>query len=476
MQPLHVELVMKVDIQIKNFGKIRDAQIAVRPFTVIAGVNSSGKSFISRALYSLFNNINKDHFFLEVSESINSITDVLNYSSHLLVKSQPTSQLSNLHNDFSHIFQQASRYLQRYPDVGLLEQGYLYRNISLSLKSLDSIFESILSDTEEKKKYSEYNNAVKYIKHKVRALINSLSKYDAVMSSRLTSEIKDSLLENFQVRSVNDLKNSKYPNESTSFSISNLGFMSFDNDNLSSRFSVDGLLQYKNLRNVAFIESPMYWKLKSVLESRRETIEFRNNANFNKSEILTGVPQHFFDLVDLLEEKFKSNENDIPIDCFSQINEQLNGELDISESGDIVFKDNNSGKELGLHSTATGIANLGIVSLLIKKGIINKGSFLFIDEPESNLHPAWQGVMVETLYKLSLCGVNVVITTHSLDMMQRIENIISDSNESDDHFAINILNDSGLSIENEAPLFKKVAVIKEELGTPFYDSYIDSIW
>lgn len=467
---------MKVDIHIKNFGKIRDAQIAVRPFTVIAGVNSSGKSFISRALYSLFNNINKDHFFLEVSESISSITDVLNYSSHLLIRSQPTSHINNLNSDLHHIFQQASRYLHRYPDVGFFEQGYLYRNISISLKSLDRIFESILSETQDKKKYLDYNDTIVYTRHKVRRLINSLSKYDYVMSNRLSSEIKDSLLENFQVRGINDLKNSRYPNEETSFDISNLGHVIFENDSLSSRFSVDGLVEYKNLRNVAFIESPMYWKLKSVLESRRNDIEFRNNANFNKSEILTGVPQHFFDLVDLLEEKFKSNENDIPIDCFSQINEQLDGELDISESGDIVFKDNGSGKELGLHSTATGIANLGIISLLIKKGIINKGSFLFIDEPESNLHPAWQGVMVDTLYKLSLCGVNVVVTTHSLDMMQKIENIISNSHESDDHFAINILNDSGLSIENESPLFKKVAVIKEELGTPFYDSYIDSIW
>ncbi|TOJ78624.1 ATP-binding protein [Vibrio parahaemolyticus] len=468
---------MKVDIDVKNFGKVRNAKIAVRPFTVVAGVNSSGKSFISRALYSLFNNINKDHFYLEVSEGIKVISDVLHFSSHTLNKSSPTLQLSNLNKDLLYFFGEISRHLNRYSEVSFFEQGYLYRNISLAINSFSDILDAILKETEEKKKYTEYRNAIDYIRFKSKRLSLTLQKYDSVMSSRISSEIKDALLENFQVRNLHSLKNANYPDEKTSFKISNLGYLDFDNDNVTCQFSIDGLMEYKNLRNVAFIESPMYWKLKPVLEARRDDIEFKNNANhFKRSEILTGVPQHFFDLVDLLEEKLKSNENDIPIDCFSEINDHLNGELSISDTGNIVFTDHSNGKSIGLHSTATGIANLGIISLLIKKGIINKGSFLFIDEPESNLHPAWQGVMIDTLFNLSLCGVNVVITTHSMDMIQHIENIVSDYQDDTEHFAINILNNKGYSIEDEAHLNRKISLIKEELGTPFFNSYMGNIW
>ncbi|HBR4688327.1 TPA: AAA family ATPase, partial [Klebsiella pneumoniae] len=39
---------MKFDIDIKNFGKIKNAKVNIRPFTIIAGPNSSGKSFVTK--------------------------------------------------------------------------------------------------------------------------------------------------------------------------------------------------------------------------------------------------------------------------------------------------------------------------------------------------------------------------------------------------------------------------------------------
>lgn len=43
---------MKLDVVVSNFGKINKANIKIRPFTVIAGRNSSGKSFLTKSLYS----------------------------------------------------------------------------------------------------------------------------------------------------------------------------------------------------------------------------------------------------------------------------------------------------------------------------------------------------------------------------------------------------------------------------------------
>ena len=51
---------MKTDLHIQNFGKVKSADIHLRPFTVIVGPNSSGKSFITKALYSIFHSMNKD--------------------------------------------------------------------------------------------------------------------------------------------------------------------------------------------------------------------------------------------------------------------------------------------------------------------------------------------------------------------------------------------------------------------------------
>ena len=39
-----------IDVDIQNFGKIKQAKFQVKPFTVIAGKNASGKSFVTRGL------------------------------------------------------------------------------------------------------------------------------------------------------------------------------------------------------------------------------------------------------------------------------------------------------------------------------------------------------------------------------------------------------------------------------------------
>ena len=45
---------LHLDVEFRNLGKIQKANIQLRPFTVIAGCNASGKSFITKSLYSLF--------------------------------------------------------------------------------------------------------------------------------------------------------------------------------------------------------------------------------------------------------------------------------------------------------------------------------------------------------------------------------------------------------------------------------------
>ncbi len=102
-----------------------------------------------------------------------------------------------------------------------------------------------------------------------------------------------------------------------------------------------------------------------------------------------------------------------------------------------------------MNITATGVTNLGVIGLLLKKNVISKGSFVFIDEPEVNLHPAWQKIMIETLYQLSRMGINVVIATHSIDMIRYIENIMNDltgGRDLNEHFAINRLSNEGVSL------------------------------
>ncbi|SJM94785.1 conserved hypothetical protein [Crenothrix polyspora] len=62
-----------------------------------------------------------------------------------------------------------------------------------------------------------------------------------------------------------------------------------------------------------------------------------------------------------------------------------------------------------------------MIQALLKHNVITQGSFIFIDEPETNLHPDWQVKLMEVLLILADEGVNVVITTHSVDIIKTLE-------------------------------------------------------
>ena len=66
-----------IDVEIKNFGKIKQAKFQVKPFTVIAGKNASGKSFVTRGLYSVFRTLNKDHLSIELEEIVFDLLQVI---------------------------------------------------------------------------------------------------------------------------------------------------------------------------------------------------------------------------------------------------------------------------------------------------------------------------------------------------------------------------------------------------------------
>jgi len=46
-------------ISFRKFGSIKRAELEIKPFTVIAGENEAGKSFILRALYGILSSHHK---------------------------------------------------------------------------------------------------------------------------------------------------------------------------------------------------------------------------------------------------------------------------------------------------------------------------------------------------------------------------------------------------------------------------------
>ena len=63
--------------------------------------------------------------------------------------------------------------------------------------------------------------------------------------------------------------------------------------------------------------------------------------------------------------------------------------------------------------TAEGIKKLGILTTLIRNRTLGKGSILFLDEPETNLHPDYIVKLMTMLMDLSRAGIQIYLATHS---------------------------------------------------------------
>ena len=64
---------MKIDLKVKNLGRLKEAEFNIRPMTVITGQNETGKSFFTKSLYSNLNVINKNVYHESVNQTIGQI-------------------------------------------------------------------------------------------------------------------------------------------------------------------------------------------------------------------------------------------------------------------------------------------------------------------------------------------------------------------------------------------------------------------
>ena len=64
---------------------------------------------------------------------------------------------------------------------------------------------------------------------------------------------------------------------------------------------------------------------------------------------------------------------------------------------------------------------MGIVARLIKNRGIKPGTILFLDEPETNLHPRAISSLMSALFRLGQTGVQVYLATHSYFVLKELE-------------------------------------------------------
>ena len=470
---------MSFKLRIQNFGKLSDAEIRIRRFTVFAGPNNTGKSFVSKLLYSLFDAMNANHALVYLNTLLTPLRNNLSKLEGLgykdedpqlsvlndaiekmedLVKSCSVDNLEEIGERLSKIFGYASELRERYEN---LEQDFekrpLRRSSFLPPYMIEEVLRSIEASLNEIYKKTQEADAGQFVENGIRY------------------KISENMIQNFQVSNLSLLRAER--EKPFRVSIDGVGRFEFKESNLIA-FNIEptGFRQLQDYSQVIYLESPVYWKLKSALENLRISPRFLYTRGRKR---LTGVPGYFYDLARLLREgytaDFNFEESDRRLqEIYKKLTskEVVGGRLIISETGELSFQEGE--RSFPLNLTAMGVVNLGILALLIERNSLYEGAFLFIDEPEAHLHPSWQVKIAKTLLELSLLGVNVVIATHSADILKFLEVEVNKNPESKKIIALNHFSSGGVKDYGD-DFDLKMAAIMEELTEPFSKLYLEGL-
>ena len=461
---------MSFKLEIKNFGKLSDAKIDIGQFTVFAGPNNTGKSSVSKLLYSIFNGMNANHALVYFNTLTRSLRDELVGLRRLPREDEdfPLSILSARIDQMEKIIKSCS--IDNFEEI----EGRL-NEVTEHAEELTRIFASVKPEAKKQlRKFRVpsdlYEESLEEIESALDKLCKNIKETDSrkLLINGIRHSILRNLIQNFQVSSISSLRTQ--PKKSSEVYIEGIGEFRLKNGDFVdlNKIRVAGLEKLQHCSKVIYLESPVCWKLKLALERAEEFRYFYHPA---ESDRLTGVPGYFNDLARGLKAK-PTGET-----AFLQLYERLiskqvmGGKLEISDVGELRFQEN--GRSFPLSLAAMGIVNLGILALLVEYKIIAEDAFLFIDEPEAHLHPAWQTEIVETLFDLANSGVNVVIATHSVNILKFLEVKLKEDSKYEKLIALNHFSKDG--VKSYDSLNSKLAGIREELAHPFTRLYMEGL-
>lgn len=457
-------------VNIKNLGKLADATIRIGGLTVFAGPNNTGKSFVSKALYSVFGAMNENHLAAAVYRRLAPLSKAVGgnfFRMEVREEAESATPLGDLRDAVKNLGHVAdSVTMNDYTDEGRAIEEAM-PSLHESLDKINAAMRALPRGTQSPaEQYGEGidDGQLENIHSTARDLMEMRQWKPAdFVRSGLQEEIRHHLLQNFQTSRLSFLAGDT--RDKIELEIGGGVNVAIEKEEIQFHMPAGGLHLLQQYSRVLYLESPGLWKLRWPLENVGKMRAFRRAR-------ISGVPEYFYDMSSALR-GYPTDDPDFP-DVFAKLTKVLGGKLVVNEmDDDLLFRDS-KGRQYPLRLAAMSISNLGMLGLLIEKNLLDRNTFLFIDEPEAHLHPEWQVEMAEALFALAKGGVNVVLATHSVDIMKWIEVQVKENPDSAKIIALNHFSTDGVN-PDEGDFNKRLDDIEEELSAPFCQLYYEGL-
>jgi len=395
-------------IKLWNLGSIKEAEVDLRPLTVIIGPNNSNKTYIAYSIYGLWIN-HRDGLF---------------FSSEILEKIEFTNQADHW----------SLKIDRRFYDV--ISEIVQKSASEFSGIKLQSFFQDSSGKIFEKTKFS-IEISEDDIKTAIEKVLAHIIEYRQSLASFGIKKIE---------RSDNNNEILFYPEKEDKIdNYKDIVFLNFVANVV--KFSFSDILPLPAERN-AFINTYKMLanrRYKLLKENQRELLMQRRINQDRQLELLKEqgdirYPQPVEDFLDFLTDIELENKPD-PIaknkNDFQKLADQI--EKYIQNNNKTIFKKTKFGGreikvsvkrslEIDLYNASSSIKQLAPLLLYLRYRA-KSGDFLVIDEPEMNLHPESQVKLLESLAILVNLGVRILLTTHSPYLMAHLNNIVNGNHQ-----------------------------------------------
>ena len=359
-------------LNIKNLGRIKEADIKIDGITIIAGENNTGKTTVGKVLFSCFNSFNnlEKEIYLDRKLSIRK-------------------ELYNLYDLF-----------EKYETIN-------YRNLELLEYKLDDMSDNLYS-IHIKSKKNIYDilitNLSVYVDMKDENIIDYIKKAAKKIEEYINipdEKIGYKKIEEYFNEMFNKQINSRIERDTIAeINILDLHFKFKDDE------CIDTNLNYLNKRNIYFIDNPFIFDRNDYFYS----LSIQESHLINN--ILYSEKPSTSDKI-LAEEKLKK--------IYKKLSNVVNGKI-LEKDKEFYLEQEVFYEPISIHNLSAGLKSFAIIKMLLERNALKEGDILVLDEPEIHLHPKWQLLYAEIIVLLQKeFNIYILITTHSPYFLEAIE-------------------------------------------------------
>lgn len=434
--------------EFKNIGTIESAKIELKGLTIVTGLNDTGKSFISKTIYSVIKTVNGSNE-QAINEKYEHITRAIN-------------QIFSLHRQ---IVPFTAQKMQKFSPQEVTRKVFIGLENEISSEEVINIVKDYTKHVIED--LTTINNPQRPI------VTNSINKIDNIageiylsLADTLDDEKKFKVffdkivIQKLFQGQLNSLHNKGNAEIELLEGVTELLKISVK-DNKTQNFNLSSLLL---LDDATIIETPTILQLAKFITT---TLAFPSDLKKIYQQ-RTELPYPYYDLLEKMN--LSGTISNAHSDIFNDIRKIIGGQLEYKiEEGAFVFvKDN--GDVIKSFNIATGIKSFGLIQLLLNSATINEKTVLIIDEPEVHLHPKWEIKYARLIVSLSKSGIPILISSHSPYFLKALTVYIKEFNtqEITKVYYGEKKSETGASVFHDVtddlePIFKKLAEPMQDL-------------